>query len=471
MTLWSDLLPQTTLASASATIKGLWASSGVPLTNVRRTAVQFQAAMAHVNAAYSFTQIVNKLVRGFGSLDTATDPGDNDPYDPNNVTLAQSPGLLSYLGQNTYGTTRTQATNAATTVTLMNSSASVATITADALTFTCGATGTTAYGATYRNSYSSSIYASAGNTTTILPGGTLTIPVTAEIAGSAPSAPANSLTLTSTVLGLSVLAQPAAIGLDVEPAADYRSRCRGAAAMLSMCGPGQAYSFIATAAQVDSSGNVWFYPINETEVAFGISATDAANTTTGHVGTPVIFTAPVGSSLGVTRVAAMLNPTQGYVNVYFAGPSAPTSSTVVNQLANLFNAVYWPDCTQRNFYAASTTSFPIGGTIYARPGPGVNAVSVAQAAYDALVAAWPLIPLGGFNQTVSPGTGADSGYLYVDTIDGFIRGNVGGISATDSAVLANVYKFVPSGMADIGVAAGSLVTLSASPASFSVVIQ
>ena len=259
MTLWSDLLPQTTLASASATIKGLWASSGVPLTNVRRTAVQFQAAMAHVNAAYSFTQIVNKLVRGFGSLDTATDPGDNDPYDPNNVTLAQSPGLLSYLGQNTYGTTRTQATNAATTVTLMNSSASVATITADALTFTCGATGTTAYGATYRNSYSSSIYASAGNTTTILPGGTLTIPVTAEIAGSAPSAPANSLTLTSTVLGLSVLAQPAAIGLDVEPAADYRSRCRGAAAMLSMCGPGQAYSFIATAAQVDSSGNVYVF--------------------------------------------------------------------------------------------------------------------------------------------------------------------------------------------------------------------
>lgn len=372
-------------------------------------AVGQQILEAVDQALYNTAAGVSALVRGYASLDTSTDPGDEDPYDATNVTLPAAPGFLSGKGAGDFGVARLDATFATGTITITNASGSAQSFAPGSLTFTrdtpfLGQT----YAPTYRNAPDVSIYTNPDGTATVANGNTIDIHIVAEEQGIGSNADAGTVSLV-TVLATGATATNAAaiLAASRESADPYRDRCRIARSLLSLQGPADAYRFIALGAMKDDDGNIFFFPPGSLTTAVGIDS----------LGTFQQFPNARGTTLGINRVYVRRDSSTGLVVAYFATASGDPGAQALTDLTALFDQVYWPDCTTRSFNRAVEVTVNLVGTIKAKSGAGVTTSSIDAAATAAASAAFPTYDIGGFDQTAGAGT------LYKQELESMVNGS------------------------------------------------
>jgi uncharacterized phage protein gp47/JayE len=317
------------------------------------------------------------VVRGFVSLDTATDPGDFDPYNPGNEALEPIPGFLSFHGENVYYTFRILATFATTSVTFVNTSNTPYTFAPDELTL--ARVGHPEI--TYRNAPMSGVYTGPGGTFTLAAGATAYLDVQAESPGSLSFAGPGELTvLVSGLIGVTVTNETSAIGTDREPAADYRARCRAQAASTSPNGAADAYRYLAR---------------------------------TNPDGTPLLQNEDLGgdglTAVSITRVYVSQASDTGIVNVYYADDDSGAIAIDVDT-ANYNitqNVIAVPDCITFTGLAANDVPITVTWAVKYQArynGQAVTGDEVDAAINAALVARFRGYPIGGFDQTAGSGT-------------------------------------------------------------------
>src|SRR5262249_14147478 len=143
------------------------------ISNWRIVARSVQMLETIVGALFAYMTIVPSYVRGFASLDTSTDPGDEDPYDANNVNLTPAPGFLSEFGANTFGTQREGATFATGFVPFTNAGRGTRTLPPEGLIFTWRGGSPPSPAPTYTNAADPTVYTT--------PDGTLTVPAATSV--------------------------------------------------------------------------------------------------------------------------------------------------------------------------------------------------------------------------------------------------------------------------------------------------
>ena len=236
------------------------------LDEVQAKFAQFaEAAKLIVNSWYSgapgeqlyqaFTRTLTTYVAGNGPiirgmwLEYATDPGDPDPFDANNVNLDPEPGWLSALGKNAYYTERPGATLATTTITFTNGGNTPQTLAPGLVTVArLGAPEIT-----YVTTANPAFYTDPGNTRTLHPGHALDVEVAATSPGTSYSAnPGEISVLPSGWPLVTVTNAGPAIGTDRMSIDNYRSLCRTQAASVSPNGASDAIRRAATT-RVDGS--------------------------------------------------------------------------------------------------------------------------------------------------------------------------------------------------------------------------
>ena len=374
-----------TQASIRAKVIAYAQAAGLQVTSWLVGSVGQQILETMVSALYGYTETVPTIVRGFVSLDSATDPGDVDAYDATNVELAPAPGFLSNLGANTFGTARNEASNASGFVTFVNAGIVPRTFAPYGLVFT------RSYGSpapTYTNTPDVAIYTGPGGTVTVAAGASLTIPVAAISPGSANSATPTSLSLTTSLLGCTATNAAAILGTDREGADAYRARCRLAPSRGSLGGPGGAIAYLAA---------------------------------TQYDGTPVINGS--GTASNITRVYVSSDSTTGSVVVYYASPTGPaTAEDVTAANLNITSYAYAvPDAITFSGTAATSTTITCSGTVKIKARPGLVTTTVQKAIVDTLTAYFATIPIGGVDQI------GGAGVVYAADIQAVIRTAYAGI--------------------------------------------
>lgn len=400
-----------------ARIFGYAKAAGLRVTNFVLGSVPHQFVEIGTSIANKATALAALLVRGHASLDTATDPGDFDPYDATNALQPPARGHLSRKGEGDFGTPRLGDTFATGRMPIVNASGSALYIAPEQVTFTRDTANTaTGLAPTYRNAPDPTIYTNPDGTVTI-PNGAgvggvspVYLPVIAEEQGTASNAGANHVTLT-TSLGTGVTAtNDTAIAATAREDADaYRARCRTAAAILSPNGPDDAYRYIALAARKNSDTGAIFFipPWGDGTTGIGIDSD----------GNRVAIPNATGDSLGVNRVYVDEDGTTGNVGVYFADAGGAPDGGVITDLTALLNAYVRPQCNTVLYYAATEVAVVVDGTVKAKAGAGVTAAVVAAAIGDALTAASVTWDIGGYDQTAGAGT------LYSEEIDATVNGS------------------------------------------------
>lgn len=436
MSLFSDYFSPESLSVTLARVTGYAQAAGLALTNFVKVSVPYQLVQTVTRTANYSSVLVSQLVRGRASLDTATDPGDVDPYDPTNASAPEAPGMLDEYGRGHFGTARTQETFASGPMTITNASGGAIYIAPEQVTFTSDILGANGLYPTYRNKADATVYTNPDGTATIADGATLTVTIIAEEIGIASNAGAGHVSLTTSLgTGVSATNASAILASAREDADAYRARCRIAAAFLSLGGPADAYRFIALGAQKDEDDNVFFFPpwAADTTTAIGIDVD-------GNFAT---FPNARGTSLGINRVQVSESSATGSVIVTFASAGGDPGAQVLTDISALLDEVYWPECTTRVFQRATPDVVNFVGTIKARAGAGVSVATIEDAADAALEAAFTTYDIGGFDRILGAGT------IYKQEYESTINGS-------DS----HVYKVTlatPSG--DTALAAGHVATL------------
>lgn len=388
MTFFDDRIAPVTLSGIRASIIGLMGSSGLDVSNWRLVGVSMQMLEAMIGMTTGFSSVVPVTVRGFASLDTSTDPGDVDPFDPTNETLPPGKGFLSALGEGTYDTTREEQTFASGFVTFVNAGPGARVLSPFGLIYTWTDNSPPNPPPTYTNVDDPAIYI-AGSVT--VPAGTsLTIPLQAQVAGSAASCPSASLSLTTSLLGCSGTNAAPVTGNDREDRDTYIARCRQEKARLSLGGPADAYAYLA---------------------AKNLDGTPLLN-----AGTPPVPT-------GITRVQVTQDSATGIVNAYYASASGPAIAddvTAANQNISV-EAFAVPGAITFSGFAASTVSIHVAGTAKIKARIGVTAAAVAQAIVAALTKNGKTIPIGGVDQI------AGAGVVYTVDLQAFARSGFQGL--------------------------------------------
>lgn len=337
---------------------------------------QLYQAFAQTMQFYTATNAV--VTRGFVSLDTATDPGDDDPFNPGNAALDPIPGFLSNLGENVYYTFRILSTFAGTSVTFTNTTAfPVGPFAPDSLTFAKASDGEI----TYRNAAMPSLYTGPGGTLTVLAGQTVHLDVVAESPGSASTAqPGEISVLVGGALGVTVSNDAAAIGNDRESAPNYRERCREQAASVSPNGASDAYRYLSR---------------------------------TNVDGTPLLQNATLGgdglTAVSITRVYVSGSSSTGNVAVYFADDDSGSSSIdVATANYNItHNVIAVPDCINYSGSSSVEVSITITWAVKFRAkylGQSITSTVVHDAIVAALTDRFRNYPIGGFDQVAGAGT-------------------------------------------------------------------
>ncbi len=176
-------------------------------------------------------ELLEEVVVGFiqsAFLDYAALPINDADGNPLPVSLE----WLTILAKQFFNVDIPDATFATTTVTLTNSGGGVYDLAAGDLVLKNSTSG-----ATYHNTTGGHLSGS---------GGTLTVSVIADEAGSASSAGASEIdTLVTGLLGVTCTNPIAAVGLDVQSPATTIKQCRNKQASLSPNGPAGAYEFVA----------------------------------------------------------------------------------------------------------------------------------------------------------------------------------------------------------------------------------
>lgn len=390
MSFFDDRIAPVTAASVRGQVIGYAQGAGLKITNWRIMSVGAQIFEAVTAALYAFTNIVPVYVRGFASLDTSFDPGDDDPYDPNNINMDPEPGFLSTYGKNTYGVERTEPGYATGFATFVNNGAGVRTIGPSGLIFTwTGGTPPTPP-PTYTNTPDPAVYTNADGTRTVGVGESVTLPVRAQVRGSIASAPAGALSLTTTLVGCSATNAFAVLGNDREDAASYKTKCRQAPARLSFGGPGGAYEFLASK-KID--------------------------------GTPLFNAGTPPTQVAITRVQSTEESDTGIVTVHYASDSGGAiAEDVAAANANIrLNALAVPDCITFTGLAATPVAMHIVGTARIRQRPGVTAAVVAAAIVANLVKEFKAIPIAGVDRV------SGAGVIYRADIQSMARAGFDGL--------------------------------------------
>jgi hypothetical protein len=413
MSAFDDLIANTTVSAIRTTIIGYAQGAGLLISNWLVGSVGQQIFETVAQTGYALTQGIANIVRGFASLDTSTDPGDVDAYDSDNAGRTPAPGFLSYYGQNTYGTTRQEATFATGPVLFTNGGSQSRTFAPYALTFTWTANTPPSPAPTYRNAPDPTIYTNPDGTVTVGVNGTLTLTVVADEVGMGSNVPsASSLSLTTTLLGCSATNTASVLGTDREDADVYRARCRQAPARISLGGPSAAYAYLA-AKNLD--------------------------------GTPLLNAN--GAPVAINRVYVSQSSSTGIVTAYYASPSGAAISADVTAANNNIEiqAFAVPDAITFSGVAASNVSIHVVGTASIKARPGLTSAIVKTAIINALAAAFETFEIGGSDQT------AGAGVIYTDDLHA--------IAATAYPGLYNVVITTPGG-ATTALALGHVATLN-----------
>ncbi len=382
MSFFTDRIANVSQDSVRTEVVGQAQGADLKVTNWRIPGVANQILEAVIGAIYTAVNVIPTFVRGFASLDTSTDPGDEDPYDPNNVSMAPEEGFLSTYGKNTFGTTRTDATYAAGFFTLTNVGPSVRTLAPEGLICTWTGGSPPSPPPTYINAADPSVYTNPDGTVTVGVGSSVTFPIQAQVKGAIASAPAGALTLTTTLVGCSGTNADPILGSNRESAPAYRDKCRQAPARLSLGGPSAAYNFLAQK-NLD--------------------------------GTPLLNA--LGAPVNITRTQVTEDSATGIVNAYYATDSGAAISvdvTAANQNIRT-EAIAVPDAITFGGFAATETSIHVVGTARIKARSGVTAAAVASGVVAALVANAKTIPVGGVDQV------AGAGVVYTGDLEAFAR--------------------------------------------------
>ena len=138
---------------------------------------------------------------------------------------------LTIVAREVYGVERIEATPSAPTITLSNAGVQLFTLDAGDVSASSSASG-----ATFHST-------SAG---TLAPGGTLTLDMVADVAGSDGTAALDEVdTLDTALLGVTITASTAALGVDAQDDGDLRLACTNTLGALSPNGPPDAYEYVA----------------------------------------------------------------------------------------------------------------------------------------------------------------------------------------------------------------------------------
>lgn len=392
MSFFDDLLPPETLAGVRAKVVATAQAAGLTtITSWAKGGTGEQMLQTGALVAYVFTGIVAKVVRGFASLDTATDPGDVDAFDPDNVSRTPARGFLSWLGENGFGTVREDATFATGVYTFANAGPGSRTFGPDALIFTWTSNTPPSPAPTYRNAADSTIYTNPDGTVTVAAGDSIDLPVRAEEVGARSSCPSSSLSLTTTLVGCSGTNAAPIVGADREDADVFRARCRQAPARVSLGGPSAAYRYLA-AKNLD--------------------------------GTPLINA--VGAASAINRVYVSEDSSTGVVNAYYASASGPASSDDVTAANDNIESQAFavPDAITFTGVAATATTIHVAGSVKIKAKAGVTAAAVKLAILLALgrkFSSNDFAPIGGLDQT------AGAGFIYTVDIQSVVAAAFPGI--------------------------------------------
>lgn len=382
MSFFSDLLTGPTLTAVRAQIIAYAQAAGLAVTNWRVGDVVEQILEVITSARQATGAIEGQIVRGFASLDTSVDPGDEDAYDAGSIARTPEPGFLSNLGLNTYSTERGEATFATGFATFINAGTSSRAIAPGGLVYTWTANSPPDPAPTYTTSADATVYTNPDETLTVAPGVTVTLPITCDIVGSYGSCPAASLTLTTVLLGCSGTNAAAVLGTDREDAAVYRARCKLMPARLSFGAPGAIYKYLA---------------------AKNLDGTVLQNA--------------LENDVNINRVQVVGDSTTGIVDAYYAAPAgAAIAEDVTAANENISEEAFAvPDTITFTGEAASEVAIHVVGTAKLKTSTGVSAATVKAAIVAALAAAFEDIPIGGMDQT------AGAGVIYTSDIEGYAR--------------------------------------------------
>ncbi len=289
-----------------------WKSGGSPDTILTTT-------------AYTFAAFLGFLSQGLGAgfLETA------------------SGNWLTLLAQSVYGVKRIQASFATGALTLTNSGGGVYTYSANQATFADPTSG-----AQYTNSSSF----------TLNGGATITIPITATVAGSASSATVGTITqLVSSMLGVTCTNPSSLVGLDAMGDPELRQLCMNALGAMSVRGPRSAYAY---AIQV------------------------ATNPVTG---------APVNINRWWISPASHA----GVVTVYVASPSGAADPLDVSGIATSIEQVARPDGVTVVVQSAATLTYSATLTVWCLSAQGLQKSAVQTAVNNAISNYFANYPIGG----------------------------------------------------------------------------
>lgn len=400
MSFFDDAIAGSTITAVRTTVLGYLQAARLRVSNWRIIGVGKQMFEAYVAATQAYVASQSTIVRGFVSLDTATDPGDVDPYDPNNQNLPAAPGFLSAMGENTFSTKREAASFATGFATLENNGPGARILAPSAVVWTWTEGTPPDPPPTYTNVADASIYVDNG-TVTIPAGTSIDLPVRCQVIGSIGSCPAGSLSLTTTLVGCESTNEFAIVGNDREDAATYRATCRQAPARLSLGGPSDAYTYLATK-NLDGT----------------VLLNDAIP--------------PVPTS--ITRTQVTQESATGIVNAYYAsGSGAAIPDDITAAVRNTkFNAFAVPDAITFTGFAATPTVIHVVGTAKIKSKIGITAQAVAEAMVAKLIELSKTMPVGGMDQV------AGAGVVYTDDLESFARAGYPGVYAVHVSTPASL---------------------------------
>lgn len=365
------LFPAATLAAIKAKIAGFAAVGGLIIDawQAGDPGEQFFEALTQGIEAYTSNNA--QAIRG-RYLSTATDPGDYDPFNPENETLDPEPGALSALGLEQFFTERPGASAATLTVTFANASAFAAGPFAPGA-FTIAKTGSPEI--TYRNASMAGVYTGPGGTYSIPAGGSgITLDFIADSPGSASNADANQMTLVTQFAGVTITAAGAAVGADRMSPDNYRALCRTQASTTAPNGTVDAY--------------LRWSRLNRD-------------------GTPLLNSS--GTAVGITKVQATGSSATGAVNLYYAdddGGAISIDVTAANTNIQI-NIVGVGDTITFTGAAATNTGITVTWAVEYSPlylGQAVTGPVVKAAIVAAVNARFRQYPIGGYKQTAGAGS-------------------------------------------------------------------
>lgn len=343
------------------------------ITNWSEVGVGAQFFEVTLETGYLVSSLIAKAVRGYASLDTSVDPGDDDPYDANNASLPAQPGYLTSFLKNTFGIDRVEADFATGSVVFRNDSNSAKTIAPGSQVFTWQPTTPPGrLSVTYRNADDASVYTNPDGSLTIEAGRQATLPVVCDIIGEDGTCPSGSLSLTTTAVGCSATNPGPIIGHKRQDAASARNEARAAKSRLSLSGPSSAYEYFAKR-KLD--------------------------------GTMLYNAATPPAPIGITRVYVSQDSSTGIVVAWYATESgAAIANDVTAANRNISEQVFGvPDAITFDGYAAIETSITVVGSCEIEFVPGLDVTAIANAIVVKLAAAFQTFQIGGLDRVDGAG--------------------------------------------------------------------